>query len=340
MCASSMTHRSSHGVPFSEGRNSNACSRVVPQHPIAKQSRPNARVEKGRIVDEIIEALTVHTYIENESMHPEVRDLAPPDLEDDILESYEEHHVADVLVVELAAMEPEDERFDAKTTVLIESVEHHIEEEEQEWYPKVREELGRKQLQEMSARMLELRDKAPRLRSPSPTRRPHAPPHPLWAAPPAMGITGEPGRRRVRTRRGREYRSTLPRARVIPCPCNCFHPVGTGRQIDEFLRQPSEFDVSLLRADDEKIEGLVRGHTPGCHDDALRLLDDAARLHGFDQTRRFLTRLPTISCEPNRRRNQAGVHPEQGSIEFREGSADAAVQIQRSQALSHGQRST
>ncbi|MDV7086828.1 hemerythrin domain-containing protein [Rhodococcus opacus] len=122
---------------------------------------PNARVEKGRIVDEIIEALTVHTYIENEGMYPEVRDLAP-DLEDDILESYEEHHVADVLVVELAAMKPDDERFDAKTTVLIESVEHHIEEEEQEWFPKVREELGRRQLREMGARMLELRDKAPR----------------------------------------------------------------------------------------------------------------------------------------------------------------------------------
>ncbi|NDV06455.1 hemerythrin domain-containing protein [Rhodococcus sp. IEGM 248] len=122
---------------------------------------PNARVEKGRIVDEIIEALTVHTYIENEGMYPEVRDLAP-DLEDDILESYEMHHVADVLVVELAAMKPDDERFDAKTTVLIESVEHHIEEEEQEWFPKVREELGRRQLREMGARMLELRDKAPR----------------------------------------------------------------------------------------------------------------------------------------------------------------------------------
>ena len=122
---------------------------------------PNARVEKGRIVDDIIEALTVHTYIENEGMYPEVRDLAP-DLEDDILESYEEHHVADVLVLELAAMKPDDERFDAKTTVLIENVEHHIEEEEQEWFPKVREALGRKQLREMGARMLELRDKAPR----------------------------------------------------------------------------------------------------------------------------------------------------------------------------------
>ncbi|TQC49612.1 hemerythrin domain-containing protein [Rhodococcus sp. WS4] len=121
---------------------------------------PHADVEKGRIVDKIIETLTVHTYIENECMYPEVRELAP-DLEDDILESYEEHHVADVLVVELAGMKPSDERFDAKATVLIENVEHHIEEEEQEWFPKVREELGRKRLQEIGARLLELKDKAP-----------------------------------------------------------------------------------------------------------------------------------------------------------------------------------
>ncbi|WP_172650613.1 hemerythrin domain-containing protein [Rhodococcus opacus] len=119
-----------------------------------------AEVEKGRIVDKIIEALTVHTYIENEGMYPKVRELVPA-LEDDILESYEEHHVADMLVVELAAMKPGDERFDAKTTVLIENVEHHIEEEEQEWFPKVREALGRKQLREIGERLLELKEKAP-----------------------------------------------------------------------------------------------------------------------------------------------------------------------------------
>jgi len=45
-----------------------------------------------------------------------------PDLQDDVLESYEEHHVADVLVAELAGMTPDAERFDAKTTVLIENV--------------------------------------------------------------------------------------------------------------------------------------------------------------------------------------------------------------------------
>ncbi|NGP04213.1 hemerythrin domain-containing protein [Rhodococcus sp. 14C212] len=117
--------------------------------------------EKGRIVGRIIELLTVHTYIENEGMYPEVRALLP-DLESDILESFEEHHVADVLVMELAGMKPDAERFDAKTTVLIENVEHHIEEEEDEWFPKVREALGRKQLQEIGARMLELKEKAPR----------------------------------------------------------------------------------------------------------------------------------------------------------------------------------
>ena len=103
----------------------------------------------------------MHTYIENEVMYPEVRTLLP-DLEDDVLESYEEHHVADVLVAELAAMEPDAERFDAKTTVLIENVTHHMDEEEQDWFPKVRAGLGRKQLQDLGARMAELKKTAPR----------------------------------------------------------------------------------------------------------------------------------------------------------------------------------
>jgi hemerythrin superfamily protein len=121
----------------------------------------NALKTKGTLVDKMIELLTVHTYIENEVMYPRVRALLP-DLEDDILESYEEHHVADVLVVELAAMKPEDERFTAKTTVLIESVRHHMEEEEQDWFPKVREGLGRKALSDLGAEMVEAKKKAPR----------------------------------------------------------------------------------------------------------------------------------------------------------------------------------
>jgi len=120
-----------------------------------------ATARKGDLVKRILEELTVHTYLENEVMYPEVRRLVP-DLEDDVLESYEEHHVADVLCFELATLGPDDERFEAKTTVLMELVTHHIDEEEQEWFPKVREALGRKTLQELGARMAEMRPSAPR----------------------------------------------------------------------------------------------------------------------------------------------------------------------------------
>ena len=120
----------------------------------------DATQKKGELVARMIELLTVHTYIENEVMYPEIRKLLP-DLEDDVLESYEEHHVADVLVTELAAMNPDAERFDAKTTVLIENVTHHIEEEEDEWFPKVRAGLGRKQLAEIGEQLLAAKEKAP-----------------------------------------------------------------------------------------------------------------------------------------------------------------------------------
>ncbi|MFI6448355.1 hemerythrin domain-containing protein [Kitasatospora sp. NPDC050543] len=116
---------------------------------------------KADLVSKIVEALTVHTFIENEVMYPAVRERVPA-LERDILESFEEHHVADLLCAELDVMEPDDERFDAKATVLIENVGHHIQEEEHDWFPKVRDALGRTELQEIGARMLEARATAPR----------------------------------------------------------------------------------------------------------------------------------------------------------------------------------
>jgi hemerythrin superfamily protein len=122
---------------------------------------PDATTTKAKLVARMIELLTVHTYIENEVMYPEVRRLLP-ELEDDVLESYEEHHVADVLVTELAAMQPDAERFAAKAPVLIENVTHHIDEEEQDWFPKVRKGLGRKQLSELGQRLLDAKATAPR----------------------------------------------------------------------------------------------------------------------------------------------------------------------------------
>ncbi len=125
------------------------------------QKSSTTAARKRRIVEKVIELLTVHTYIENEVMYPRVRELLP-ELEQDILESYEEHHVADVLVMELAALSPSDERFEAKTTVLIENVTHHIEEEEQDWFPKVRDGLSRTQLREIGDDLAAAKSSAPR----------------------------------------------------------------------------------------------------------------------------------------------------------------------------------
>ncbi|WP_148616381.1 hemerythrin domain-containing protein [Nocardioides rubriscoriae] len=121
---------------------------------------PDAHVRKGQLVDRMVELLTVHTYLENEVMYPRVRELLPA-LEDDVLESYEEHHVADVLVMELVGMKPDAERFTAKTTVLIENVRHHIDEEEKQWFPQVREGLSRTVLQQIGQEMIDARATAP-----------------------------------------------------------------------------------------------------------------------------------------------------------------------------------
>ena len=75
-----------------------------------------------------------------------------PGTEDVALESLEEHHIVKWVLSELDGMDPAEERFDAKVTVLIENVRHHVEEEEHEFFPKVRAELDRKALAEVGGR--------------------------------------------------------------------------------------------------------------------------------------------------------------------------------------------
>jgi len=120
-----------------------------------------AAKRKASLAKQIISTLTVHTYVENEVMYPEVRALLP-ELEESVLEGYEEHHVTDVLCSELATLSPSSERFNAKAHVLIETVTHHIDEEEQAWFPQVRAGLGRRQLQDIGARLEQARKKAPK----------------------------------------------------------------------------------------------------------------------------------------------------------------------------------
>jgi hemerythrin superfamily protein len=130
-----------------------------------ERSGDSAPKERRRIADQIIEELTVHTYIEEELFYPTVAELGfetKGDTADDLVkEAVVEHAQVKVLLSELETLSPEDEYFDAKVTVVIDDVRHHAEEEENEMFPKVREAMGRNDLQDLGRRMLEAKEKAP-----------------------------------------------------------------------------------------------------------------------------------------------------------------------------------
>ena len=107
---------------------------------------------KKRIAEQVFTELEVHSAIEEEIFYPAVEATADKDGKEIVAEGIEEHHVVDVLIKELKALEPEDEQFDAKFKVLTENVEHHIEEEEGEMLPDAEKKLGR-EVEQLGERM-------------------------------------------------------------------------------------------------------------------------------------------------------------------------------------------
>ena len=95
--------------------------------------------------------LTLHEIIEEEIFYPELK--AHPKAVDIVLEGYEEHHVVDLLMGELERLDVQDETWGAKATVMKENIEHHIEEEEGEMFPKARQVFDAAELDDLGARM-------------------------------------------------------------------------------------------------------------------------------------------------------------------------------------------
>jgi hypothetical protein len=90
--------------------------------------------ERGEIAKTAIQELEVHAELEEKLIYPAIREeIDDPDL---MNEAIEEHHLVHVLIAELKRLKPNDERFQAKFSVLSELVKHHIEEEEGEMLPK------------------------------------------------------------------------------------------------------------------------------------------------------------------------------------------------------------
>ena len=91
---------------------------------------------KRTLAEEICTMLTVHATIEEEIFYPAAREA---EVEDDLLDEAEvEHASAKDLIAQIQSMSPDDELYDAKVTVLGEYVDHHVQEEEGEMFPKCR----------------------------------------------------------------------------------------------------------------------------------------------------------------------------------------------------------
>jgi hemerythrin superfamily protein len=92
--------------------------------------------ERQALAEQICTMLTVHATIEEEIFYPAAREA---EVDDDLLDEAEvEHAAAKDMIAQIRSMSPDDDLYDAKVTVLGEYVNHHVEEEEGEMFPKCR----------------------------------------------------------------------------------------------------------------------------------------------------------------------------------------------------------
>jgi len=116
----------------------------------------DASSEKEELFRMIKRELDVHARIEEEIFYPAAKQAPSEEAKELVAEAGEEHKQIKTLLAELDGMDADDEQFDAKMTVLKEDVEHHVEEEQDEMFPKVRKALGNDRLEDLG-RQLEAR---------------------------------------------------------------------------------------------------------------------------------------------------------------------------------------
>jgi hemerythrin superfamily protein len=158
----------------------------------------SARKGKKAIADRIVKELAIHSAIEEQLFYPAVRAAAKGDkleeADEKVLEALEEHHVAKWLLAEIQDLDEDDERFEAKVSVLIESVRHHVKEEQGELFRFVRRLMGKDQLELLGNALAQAKKMAPTRPHP---RAPDQPPGNLVAG--AAAAVLDRGRDLVKT---------------------------------------------------------------------------------------------------------------------------------------------
>lgn len=109
-----------------------------------------ATASRAKLCEKIVQALDLHTKIEENIFYPAFRSRAEDAEErEKILEAFEEHNVAKMLIGELQKLDPADETFGPKLNVLMEAVRHHIKEEEGKIFKMARDLFDKDELNEL-----------------------------------------------------------------------------------------------------------------------------------------------------------------------------------------------
>jgi iron-sulfur cluster repair protein YtfE (RIC family) len=95
--------------------------------------------------------LDIHAHIEETILYPALKKA--DQTHDLVLEAYEEHHVIKQLLAELDDLSKDEEEWGAKLKVLQENVEHHVEEEEGELFPKAQKVLSADEVEALGDRL-------------------------------------------------------------------------------------------------------------------------------------------------------------------------------------------
>ena len=115
---------------------------------------------RKELLERLAADLKAHEKIEEEIFYPALKEYEKA--KEIVLEGYEEHHVADLILAELRKTDVTDERWGAKFSVLKENLEHHIEEEEEDMFKKARAVLEKAELVELGERMQAVKQRARR----------------------------------------------------------------------------------------------------------------------------------------------------------------------------------
>lgn len=120
-----------------------------------------SQIEKGtgnreQLFNELATELTVHAEIEEKLFYPAVKNAKQT--HDLVLESFEEHKQVKMVLADLARADKKTEHWLAGLKVLMEDVQHHVGEEENELFPKVKDKvLSEQELKDLGTRMEEMK---------------------------------------------------------------------------------------------------------------------------------------------------------------------------------------